>query len=181
MKTSIPNSFARIAALTLSFAIATPAFAQVSLTPVKVVSFATRASARADTIEERASALLSDRSSFKEAAGMYRTAAELREDDPRAAESYRMAAWLYAASGNRGLARKLLAKAAESSAETGNALKAAHTYIDAAFAAAEDGRGDLVRGLLGKARVLADADGISAEQQLEILRRLPADAMFASR
>ena len=54
---------------------------------------------------------------------MYRTAAELRDDDPRAAESYRMAAWLYAASGNRGLARRLLAKAAESSAETGNALK----------------------------------------------------------
>ena len=181
MKNRISHPIARIAALTLSFAIATPAFAQVSLSPVKVVSYATRASARADTIEQRAATLLSDRSSFKEAARLYRDAAELRDDDPRAAESYRMAAWLYGASGNRGLARKMLARAAEHSAGSGDPMKAAHTYIDAAFAAAEEGRNDLVGGLLNKARILASAEAISAEQQFQILRRLPADAIFASR
>lgn len=181
MKNRISHPIARIAALALSFAIATPAFAQVSLSPVKVVSFASKASARADTIEQRASTLLSEKSSWNEAARLYRDAADLRADDPRAAESYRMAAWLYGASGNRGLARKMLSKAAQSSAESGDAVKAAHTYIDAAFAAAEEGRNDLVGGLLNKARILAGADVISAEQQLQILRRLPADSMFASR
>ena len=182
MKSRIATSIARSAALALSLAIATPAFAQVSLAPVKVVSsFASRASARADTLEQRAEALMTEKSSWKEAAKLYRTAAELRSDDPRAAHSFRTSAWLYAASGNRGQARKMLAKAAERSAESGDAVRAAHTYIDAAFAAAEDGRTDLVAGLIRKARLLADADVLSADQQLDILRRLPAGSQFASR
>lgn len=182
MKSRIPLSLARVAALSFSLAVATPALAQVSLSPVKVVSsFATRASARADTIEVRAAALVARKSAWREAAKLYRSAAELRSDDPRAAESFRMSAWLYAASGNRGLARQMLAKAGEASAATGDPVRAAHAYIDAAFAAAEDGRNDLVGGLLSKARVLAGADALSADQQLEILRRLPADAAFASR
>ena len=182
MQFRIATSIARSAALALTFAIATPAFAQVSLTPVKVVSsVASRASARADTLEQRAAALMVETSSWKDAAKLYRTAGELRKEDPRAALSFRTSAWLYAASGDRGQARRMLARAAERSAESGDAVRAAHTYIDAAFAAAEDGRVDLVAGLINKARILSGAEVLSADQQLDILRRLPASALFASR
>ncbi len=182
MKSSILNPLARIAALSLSLAVATPAAAQVSLSPVKVVtSFASRASARADTLEQQAAGLVSSKASWQEAARLYRTAAELRADDPRAALSYRTAAWLYSASGNRGLARRMLEKAAEQSAVTGDPSRAAHTYIDAAFAAAEDGRTDLVGSLLHRARMLSSAEAVTLDQQREILRRLPGEAAIASR
>ena len=182
MKSRILKPLARAAALSLSLAVAMPAAAQVSLSPVKVVSsFASRASARADTLELQAAELAGSKASWRDAAKLYRKAAELRADDPRAALSYRTAAWLYSASGNRGLARKMLEKAAEQSAVSGDPSRAAHTYIDAAFAAAEDGRVDLVSGLLGKARMLSAAEAVTLEQQREILRRLPGDAAFASR
>lgn len=177
MKSRISHTIARIAALSLSLAVATPAFAQVSLTPVKVVSAAAKANARADTLQQRAEDMLSHKPAWGEAAKLYLHAAELRRDDPRAAEGYRMSAWLNSAEARNTSARKLLVKAAERSAATGDPLRAAHTYIDAAFAAVEDGRTDLVAGLLKKARTLADAEAITAEQQLDILRRLPQSSL----
>jgi hypothetical protein len=182
MNTRIQHPIARLAALSLALAFATPAAAQATLSPVKVVTaLSSSTSARADEIERRASELVAHVATWRDAAQLYRQAADLRQGDPTAPATYRMSAWLYAGSGNRGLARRMLEKAGEQSAATGDPVTAAHTYIDAAFAAAEDGRTDLVRRLVAKARVLAAADVLSQEQRASIVRRLPTDSAIASR
>lgn len=182
MNARIQHPLARLAALSLALAFATPAVAQSALSPVKVVTaLASPVSARADEIERRAGELTGHVATWRDAAKLYRQAADLREGDPTAPASYRMAAWLYSGAGNRGLARKMLEKAAEQSAVTGDPATAAHTFIDAAHAAAEDGRGDLVRKLVRKARVLAASDLLSDDQRTSIVRRLPSDSVVASR
>lgn len=182
MNTRIQHPVARLAALALALGVATPAAAQATLSPVKVVTaLSSRTSARADEIERRAGELTAHVATWGDAAKLYRHAADLREGDPTAPASYRMAAWFYSGAGNRGLARKMLEKAGEQSAATGDPAMAAHSYIDAAHAAAEDGRTDLVRKLVAKARMLAASDALSEEQRASIVRRLPTDSVVASR
>jgi hypothetical protein len=169
----IPRHQTFAALLVLSALAPVPALAQQPLTPVRVHGeAATRNNARADTLEIHAVALYGVPREWRTVATLHRRAAELRGDDPRAAESFRLAAWAYSAARDLGMARQMMLRAAERAAGSGDIEKAAHSYIDAAFIAIDEERDDRLPDLLRKVRVLLDAPLLPAERRVTILQRV---------
>lgn len=122
--------------------------------PVRVTAPPTRQArdnARADTLEAWANTHYNTPRGYRAAGALYERAAALRGDDPRAVQSWRMAAWFYNAARDP-RARGLMERGAERAAGGGDVERAANAYVDAAVIALADGRGDQVPGLLRKAR-----------------------------
>lgn len=154
--------------------------AQQQLTPVQIeVARSETENARADTLEEFARSLYSTPHRFREAAQLHRRAAWIRGDDPRAAASYRSAAWLYSATKDNGLATEMMVKAAEHAAMSGRIEDAANSYIDAALLAVANDREDKVPTLLSRVHTVLAAPMISADQRSKVLDRIRGDSRVA--
>jgi len=122
------------ALLTLSSAPAA-VLAQQTLDPVHVTATPTQ---QADALHEQALALPTETRFAKRAARMHERSAALRaEGDTKTAECLRTAGYLRYYSGDRRAGANLLAQAAERSAETGDVVRAANAFIDAAIIAGE--------------------------------------------
>jgi hypothetical protein len=154
--------------------------AQQELSPVEVgAAQSVSENARADTLDEWARALYSTPSKFRDAAKLHQRAAMVRGEDPRAAASYRSAAWLYSAAHDDGMATKMMVKAADRAAESGRVADAANFYIDAALLAVADERYDKVPTILSRVHVVLSAPALAEEQRTEILRRIGGDTRVA--
>ena len=170
MRIRLPHTVALVTAVLAPAAVAS---AQLSLTPVQIESGESAArNTEADALETEALRNYGSPSHWIEAARLHRRAAALRADDPRAVESWRLAAWAYSAAGDQGVARTMMEKAAERAAAAGDVESAANSYIDATLIALEGMRSDRVPDLIRKTRVLASSPLLSADRRASILRRI---------
>ena len=172
---------ARTAALVAAVALATPgtAAAQQQLPPARVVAPAVLDNARADTLERWAASMYSTRWQLPRAARLHERAAALRGDDPRAVQSWRMAAWLYSATGDHGQGRAMMERAAASAMAVGDVERAANAYVDAALIALEAGRADKAPPLLRKTRVVLGSPLLPDDRRAAILRRIGEETRLA--
>jgi len=173
---------ARLSALLTPLTLLVPAAtaAQHVFTPAPVVvSAAARDNARADTLEGWASSMYGKRWQWPHAARLHERAAALRGDDPRAVQSWRMAAWLHSADGNHGRGRAMMERAAASAIAVGDVERAADAYIDAALIAMEGGRADKATGLLRRTRVVLGSPLLPLERRGAILRRIGDEPRLA--
>jgi hypothetical protein len=160
----------------------TPAPAQ-PVPPVRVEAALATAegqeNARADALEAGAITLYGTPREWRTVAGLHRRAAALRRDDPRAVDSWRMAAWAYSAARDPATARAMMERAAERAAAGGDVERAANAYVDAAFIALESGGTDRVPGLLRKTRVLLSSPVLPADRRAAVLQRISGEARLA--
>jgi hypothetical protein len=151
--------------------------------PVRVVASAptrsARDNARADTLEQWATKYYNVPREWRTAARLHERAAMLRGDDPRAAESFRMSAWLYRAARDAAYARVMMEKSAQHAASGGDVERAANAYVDAAVLAIEANRDDQVPGLLRKTRVVLGSPLLTSERRETILRRIGGETRLA--
>ena len=177
MRNTIP-----VLRLTLLAALAAPAAAaaQQAFATVHIEAGAAgRDNARADTLESRAAALYHNPRQWLEVARLHRRAARLRGDDPRAAASYRMSAWSYAAVRELDIAYQMMRYAAEAAARAGDVERSAGSYVDAAIISVAGDRPDRVGGLLEKTRVLLESPVMPPEARTAILRRIGDEPTLA--
>jgi hypothetical protein len=172
----------RLSVLAAPLALLVPADAtaqRVHTPPTVVVNATTRDNARADTLDRWAESMYGTRWQWPRAARLHERAAALRGDDPRAVQSWRMAAWLYGATGDHGRGRTMMERAAESAAAGGDVERAANAYIDAALIAMEDGRADKATGLLRRTRVVLGSPLLPLDRRGAILRRIGEEPRLA--
>jgi hypothetical protein len=150
--------------------------------PVRVEAEATRLTrdnARADTLESWAVRYYNVPREWRRAAQYQERSAALRGDDPRAAESWRLAAWLYMGAKDPGYARFMMKHAAEHAAANGNVELAANSYIDAAVLAIGAGREGEAPQLVHKARAVLDSPLLPADRRATILERIVGQVQLA--
>jgi hypothetical protein len=152
--------------------------AQQPLTPVEIAE-AQSENARADALDALAQTMYSTPRKFREAARLHQRAAIIRGEHPTAAESYRSAAWAFAASGNGGLATQMMVKAADVAARTGRIEQAANSYVDAALLAVEDKRVDRVPTMLARVHTVLSAPLVPEATRAKILERIQGDTRVA--
>ncbi len=123
---------------------------------------------RAVQLYDQAVQLLGSKHRWAEAASLLkRSAAARSEADPEASSTMRFAGRVYAQAGEYGKAREAFSRAAELALARGALVEAAHAYIDAAHAAAEQGDYDRTKELAEKAQrittspLLPEADRVS--------------------
>jgi hypothetical protein len=154
--------------------------AQQRLSPVEVEAARSETeNARADVLEDRARAMYSTPNKIRDAAQLHYRAAMIRGNDVRAVASYRSAAWAYNAANNKGLATKMMVKAAEQAAMAGRIEDAANSYIDAALIAVADNREDKVPTILSRVYAVVSAPLLPEEQRSKILHRIHGDSRVA--
>ena len=125
---------------------------------------------RAVELYDRAVALLDSRHRWAEAASLLRRSAGSRaEADPAASQTMRFAGRVYAQAGEFGKSREAFTKAAELALARGSLVEAAHAYIDAAHAAAEQGEGDRAHALAEKAQRISTSPLLPADERLSIV------------
>jgi len=147
--------------------------AQQRLSTVRVhVPAVVRNNARADTLDARAEALYGLKREWRSAAQLHRRAGQLRGDDPRSVQSFRMAAWMYSAAKDLGMARRMMVSAAERAAGAGYLEQAAGSYVDAAYIAVADNDIGELPSLLRKTRLLVDGPLFPADRRASLLERI---------
>ena len=185
MQTTSALSVPRVASIALCAVLAalivpSTSAAQQELSPVQVeAERAQNENARADALEEFARGLYSTPSRFREAAKLHHRAALIRGSDPRAAASFRSAAFAYSAARNNGLATQMMMKAGEQAALTGRIEEAANYYVDAALLAVEDSREDKVPTILAKMHAVLSAPLLPEDRRAKILDRVRGDTRVA--
>ena len=183
-KSALP--FRRVASLGIAVVLATlivpsTSAAQQELSRVQVeAQRAENENARADKLEEHARELYSTPSRFREAAKLHQRAALIRGSDPRAAASFRSAAFAYSAARDNGLATQMMVKAGEHAALTGRIEEAANYYVDAALLAVEDSREDKVPAILSRMYAVLSAPLLPEDRRERILERVRDDTRVAN-
>ncbi len=177
--------FRRVARLGLAVVLATlivpsASEAQQELSSVQVeAQRVENENARADKLEKYAVELYSTPSRFREAAKLHQRAALIRGTDPRAAASFRSAAFAYSAARDNGLAMQMMVKAGEQAALTGRIAEAADYYVDAALLAVEASREDKVPAILSRMYAVMSAPLFPDDRRTEILGRIRGDTRVA--
>ena len=138
-----------------------------------------RNNVEADGLEARAATLDGIPGKWREAAQLHRRAGELRGDDPRAVQSFRLASWAYSAAKDQGTARVMMERAAEHAAAGGDVERAAASYIDAALIAATDERYDVVPGLLRKTKAMLASPLLASDRRAQLLERIEGTPRLA--
>ncbi len=127
---------------------------------------------RATELESEASRLLDQRNRWAYAADLYMAAVQLRaEDDPRAQENLLIVANLSYEAGKASDAINALESAAMRALASGDIVRAASIYTDAAWVANKAGRGIDKRRLGSKAVKLADSSELTRAERAQILSR----------
>lgn len=127
-------------------------------------------------LEAHAVQLENDRSSWRQAARLYRHAASLRDvSDELALVDRRRAGYLEYYRGAYEEALSDFSTAASMAHETGRVVEAAHDYINGAWAAARMRDFDLARSLLESARKLTYSPLLSAGDRRSVLLRLEVE------
>jgi hypothetical protein len=153
--------------------------AQQRLSPVAVVALEETEHARADVLDERARALYSTPSKFREAAQLHYRAALIRGNGPQAAASLRSAALAFSAAKRGSLATELMVKSAELSAMSGRVEESANAYIDAALLAVAEQRVDKVPVLLSRMHTVLSSPLLPEARRSKILERIQGDDRIA--
>src|SRR5262245_61380700 len=92
--------------------------------------------AAADRLRQRAESLYGVPAKLRDAAALHEREATLRgPSDPQAVDALEQAARFYTYAGDPSRGRAVMQKAADRALRSGEVLKAAHAYIDAAFMA----------------------------------------------
>ncbi len=119
---------------------------------------------------------------YEEAAALYLESARLRPaDDPQAIECFAMAARLLYYDGQLLRARSTMQMAAERALATGDVVRAANFYIDAAFIALEHRKTDAAWALVQRAEQLSSSPLLEAGERSAIERRIaPSRAVVAT-
>jgi hypothetical protein len=135
----------------------------------------------ADDLHERAVALHVKPSRYTTAAALHIREARIRGyDDAQSTECLYVAANLLYFAGKKSQALTTMVDAAESSTRRGDVMRAANAFISAAFIA-KDLKNPVVRELVQRARVLAEAPGLTDAQRVSITSRLPLTPAVATR
>jgi hypothetical protein len=191
MRTPLLRSAARsryAAALVTSAALLVPGLvvaqsAPTRVQPVRVEATAPtreiRNNAQADKLESWANKFYNNPREFGMGARLYERAAVLRGDDPRAVQSWRMAAWLYSHARDMRNARAAMEQAADRAASGGDVERAANSYVDAVLIALASGRDDHVSSLLRKTRALLGSPVLPADRRAAVLRRIGGETRLA--
>jgi len=130
---------------------------------------------RAAELEARAWEMRDQVNQRKQAARLYRQAADLRDDsDPMKVQSLRNASRMnfYAGRTNRALSDA--AEAAQLALRQGDVVAAAHVHMDAAWLALEMGDSVTAEQHLGDARLLAASPLLAQAQRADLMVRLAA-------
>jgi hypothetical protein len=153
----------------------------VTAQPVSPTRQAAPSSARLlpDSLEARAERLSANTNGWLDAARLQRRAATLRGDDTSAVDAWSRAAWFYAGAGKLGPARQMLVHSAEHAVAGGDVERAVVAYLDAALIAAEDGRTDLVPGLLRRMRLVAASPLLATPRREQLLARAGTEPRLA--
>ena len=157
------------AALAICTASSTAAAQQpVPLDPVHVT-----ATSRAEQLEAQAAALPTMTKEFRKAAGLYERAADARsEQDTERATNLRKAAYLRYYAGDTRTGGRLMERAAQQSAATGDVAIAANAYIDAALIANERAEIERALELASKAELLVTSPLLDDTQRAGLLGRI---------
>jgi hypothetical protein len=140
----------------------------VPLDPVRVT-----AESRAERYEAEAAALPTMTKEFKKAAGLYELAAEARSPQNAArATNLRQAAYHRYYAGDTRAGGRLMERAAQQSAATGDVALAANAYIDAALIANEREEIDRALDLGRKAELLINSPLLDEAQRAGLLGRI---------
>ncbi len=155
----------------LSMANAPPAAAQV-------IGYATTArshDAEADRLQRRAEGLRDRPDRWAEAGDLYARAASLRgAGDPRAIDAWFLASRVYHHAGRTADAVRVLQLAGEAALATGDVLRAAHSFTDAAWVLARIDRKGEAAEALRRAQLLARSPLLRDSERLELTRRIDA-------
>ena len=136
---------------------------------------------RAELLETQAAVEERSPKAWRDAASLYRRAAELRGDSPEAAALYQRSAWLYSAAGDHGNGRQQLERAARISLNRGDVVRAANTLFDAALMAATDKDVKATDATLQRLGVLLDAPLMPDDVRGAIKLKLNEPARMARR
>ena len=134
----------------------------------------------ANDLRSRAEALYQNQSRLREAAQLHEKEAAVRSaSDPEAVVALEQAARLYAYTGNPARGRVLMQRAAERALRSGEVLRAAHAYIDAAFLALREKDVERAYTYTTQADLLARSPHLLAADRAGIVRRIdPARAQL---
>ena len=157
------------------------ASAQQPIPGVVVETTAKRDLSRAEVLETQAAFEERTPKGWRDAASLYRRAAELRGNSPEAAVAHQRAAWLYSAIGNHGKGRQELERSARIALDRGDVVKAANTLYDAALMAATGRDVRATDQTLQRLEVLLDAPLMPDDVRTTIKQRLTEPARLARR
>lgn len=127
---------------------------------------------RAQALEAAAKEAAEVRAAFREASRLYRQAAEVRGDQPEAAQSLMMAGALAYYVGSKGQAITDLTRAGELALAWGDVVTAAQAFLDASWVAAKEGRERDALELGRRAERLSASPLIQRQERGAILNRI---------
>lgn len=129
--------------------------------------------AKADSLHSVAITMVNTTSRWRDAARLHRQSAGLRAiDDEQGFRCLRVAADLSYAAEDHSLARADLKRAADQALHRGDLEQAAHTFIDVAWVAQEQGKPAEVWAFGRQAEVLAASPLLGTAQRAAILKRI---------
>lgn len=160
--------------LTLMAFAATASLAQESVIAVPAISV--EIGETPDQLRQKAVALFENPNAHEQAAHFLRQESERRAaDDPEAYNALAIGGRLFAYSGEMLDAQNMMEEAADLALSRGELIKAAHTYIDAAYIAQTEGKRGRVRELVSRAELLSGSPHLDTVQRSNILRRIGED------
>jgi hypothetical protein len=118
---------------------------------------------------------------WKDAATLYRRAAELHGETLEAAALYQRAAWLYTATGAHATARRQLERSARIALDRGDVVRAAGTLYDAALMAATDRDVRATETTLQRLEILLAAPLMPDDVRASMKQRMAEPARLARR
>ena len=156
----------------MGWGVTTLAMAAVLVVPSDAQSQLSPGVLRAAALESEASRLHNQRDRWAYAAALYMAAVQLRtEDDPQAQEDLWLAASLSYETGNTAGPFAALESAGDRALATGNIVRAADMFADAAWVAQKAGLRIDQRRLTVKSIELAESSEITRAQRRQILSR----------
>ena len=158
-----------------------PAAAHAQQAIPGVVVAAKQDVARAAQLEAEALREEASPKRWRDAAGLYRRAAELQGSTPEAASLYRRSAWLYSAVGDYAKGRQQLERSARIALDRGDVVLAANTLYDAALMAATGRDVRATDETVQRLQVLLAAPLMPEEVRDGLKERLGAPARLARR
>lgn len=128
---------------------------------------------RAGVLEARAETLGTDEAQFARAAGLFRRAANLRDDaDPRKVENLLNAARFSHYAGRSARAIDDAATAARVALRQGDVVRAGHAYLDAAWLARESGKSQQMNSFIQEALLLSNSPLLARADRSGLLMRI---------
>lgn len=155
--------------------------AQQPMPSVVVAATAKPDLARAAQLEAEAAREEVSPKRWRDAASLYRRAAELHGATPEAVTLYKRAAWLYSAAGDHGKGRQQLERSARIALDRGDVVLAANTLYDAALMAATGRDIRATDETLGRLQVLLAAPLMPDDVRAGMKERLTTPARLARR